>query len=934
MPDTLRIPTVECRRSWGHAWQRQRYLYATEVERAAAPAVSTATLEWDYGRMLDADGGVARARPLALGGLYVRISDPVTGRVVFVGRVDEEADHPDGPHAGNPTPTGRQEFRAEGIEGLLAGADVIGSIVDDGDGNARRIDTMLPFNADADGTLVGNRSNRRIDGSYVFSATDAALWTALDVAEYLLAQWAPASIGWSLSGATGNLEQMVRSWRPPRTVMGGLNDVIDRRRGAGWTCDHDHPSPRIYVFATFGSSIEVPQADGQPVTLSPSGERITMDTDVNSSLVGQLSITRSTAHAYEAVMVRGGPVISVNTLTHDNGGLTAGWSPELAHDYATVDGGGFEANDDARLADRFRDVFGAFVVGDSWRPYVPSIAADGRLQTQYDTYIDGVRATHRIERALGPEWSSIPVDTTPQPWFAWGKQLLRDLPLRQGDVWSSGELTRAEADSDRRSMAVWIRLTGADGAERNVPIDRLDPERHLVPPMHALPLDDRLGIRVKARPNHVLAADDWPSDATPTDSEPLLRWREMTATVAIATDVRLTVTRPIQRGAGRVLQIDMPQAQAHVVAAGTAVDIDADGQLVTVPRHTVLRNDRHILGSVAALAAAWYGKTRNAATWTVRRISSVLLIGEFCAAIVAGGQRHTINAPVTRVTYTWSDDGHTTQYRTDYDELDFVDLAAGPSAGGGAAAMSAGTIAAPLTPTRSAPLQRQSPISNQLAEVPPRRAVLRWGIVLDGRETTPSHERIYPVTAGETIEYEGYWFDEIDPKTGAVRAVGVTRDAAGDWIETQARRYVAGVNYSHWLPLRVGSVFRFVSVTLDDGSVEHRILADTFATPLIPVTLEKDGGAAGGDASPGYDADDDTTWDDCSWTYTVYAADGVTVLAEEATPAGARIEKTAYYYAGEDAAHTATGYGVMGASGLDWFVAPGEQVKYETCETT
>jgi hypothetical protein len=288
-------------------------------------------------------------------------------------------------------------------------------------------------------------------------------------------------------------------------------------------------------------------------------------------------------------------------------------------------------------------------------------------------------------------------------------------------------------------------------------------------------------------------------------------------------------------------------------------------------------------------------------------------------SVTVGGKTHDIHSVVTNIEY--NGEALTAMVSTDFVELDAAAMVGGR--GGGKGQLATPSLTTPPTDTARSGSGQAASLSNAQTRWSP----IRLGRVRDGREMIPPAETIYP----PTDDWPAVYFEEYDWRTMQPVDAGATHDQDGKYVPTQARFYGAGPNYSVQDPLRIGSFFIYTTVETAEGEAEHRIIASYNPHRLTEVILEKDGGEAGGANVTGGDADDPTTWGDCSWTYTVRAMDDVTVLGQEVTPMGARIENTEYYYAGEDTAHSGYGFAVFGDDGIDLLLAPGEGPKQTDC---
>jgi len=346
---TITQPTVETKPKWGDAWILRRDLRLDRAMVALAPAVSAATFVREYGSMIVENVSASR-EPLAdLRHHYVRALNAATGEALFVGVITAETDDPHGPDV---SPSGDQRLAATGLECFLTSAPVDHAYVHVDD-KVVRTDRRMTFNAIAVSGrgLVGNRSKAKHGGTYVFSR-DGDLWTAADVAEYLLARFAPPELAFELSGAIGSLAARVEAFDAARTVYEGLCALADPRRGVAWGVTFPGGAgPKVELFSLFAQAV----GGGEP---NAAQAAINLDA---AALAGtsEVRIRAESANRYKRVVVRGSPVVLCTSYRGDQD-LEKAWTDGLEAEYAALDvGGDPEATEKARRAERYRDVYRA-----------------------------------------------------------------------------------------------------------------------------------------------------------------------------------------------------------------------------------------------------------------------------------------------------------------------------------------------------------------------------------------------------------------------------------------------------------------------------------------------------------------------------------------------------------------------------------------------
>jgi hypothetical protein len=641
----LRVPKliVQVKRSWQQPWADLPQLDVLRFSASLQPTMPSAAFVWRYGAIDDGGGEFWPYLPL-LDGLidqFVRIcrlptagtegSSPIP---VWYGIFAEEDDL-----AGAVNPyqiaTGDQVLTARGLELLLARCAIEGAVAKIS-GAAARIDTPLVFNGRPQSASrpFGNRSSARYANaetgvtSYVFS-DDGEPWTAADILEYVLAWFGPAGLGFRPAGELANLAQFTPSAAPARTVLAAINAVIDRRRGAAWrvTLTPNDEAPQVRVYSTFDQDVTVGETN-------LTGASVRIDLDGDADAVEEVRIGRSSAHRYDRIIALGGPIVVCGTVSFQAGTLWEAWGAELQEEYQAAD-------EIARTADKYVHVFCAYTVAGSDAIAGPTCEGDGSL------------------------------DLEPPPQFWSAKRLLRRLPLALG-----GE--DEDAPDEYRPPLVVCQIT-VEGQTNWVAVDRIDELARSLggsgPSMSVRLLDGEMGLLVHARPNYLLAKNDW----TPSEddiAEPIVDYQTIRATVAWCSDRRLEVIAEVPgaspAGFPRTLTIDVPDAECWVILQGTVLDVQ-EGALVTQGSFDELRNDSARLEAVAAMAASWYQRQRRRLGLRWANLVFEAAPGDMVGLITAGGSPVAVNSTVSGV--VWDASGGTTTLSADFEELDFAGMA-------------------------------------------------------------------------------------------------------------------------------------------------------------------------------------------------------------------------------------------------------------------
>ena len=613
---------VQTKSAWSAAdWTDWTVLLeAVAAENCVAPAMPAARLRHHYGLMRETDGTQFPVGRLAdLKGHFVRLvyaGDGGEWVPVWHGVITDAVDEVGGED--QPLDAGIDVVHALGLEITLRQADVTGSVIEDGGGGAY-IDTPMTFNLPAQNGLqvIGNRSASKkthpVSGkeSYVFSE-GSDVWTAQDIIEYLLVWHADSALAWTVSGA-GNLAAATHAVAPPRNVYEGIARLANPATGHTFRAVVDASgNPVIEVYPTFGSDVTV-----GATTLTANANKAALNLDSPS----QVSLRKSLNTSRTKVIARGSPILLLGTLSYSGGHLAPGWTAAEETAYEA-------ASELERTAEAYAHVFTTHVVDDASLPPGPSCNADGSLDAGTDAA--------RYQR---------------------GTVLLRQIPLADhtGDFRKPFAVVQIGANyyiSDQLGKAV---LGGVDI------------------PLHVL--DTRLGVRLDARPNYLLAANHYTgqaSDAAPT----AIDYETLELTASWPSTERLRVEQPLAdmpSTYGRPLVIDVPDAQCWYRLADTVTDV-AGGSKTTVPAAAELRNDKALLEGVCAVAKAWYGHERAAAEIRYEELLYDLTPGFLLEKLTYRvDDEIAVNTLVTRV--SWDFEGGRTAVETDFHEADYAQMA-------------------------------------------------------------------------------------------------------------------------------------------------------------------------------------------------------------------------------------------------------------------
>ncbi|MBT7101468.1 hypothetical protein HN937_29080, partial [Candidatus Poribacteria bacterium] len=585
MTISLYQPSVETNKDWvSDKWVNQPSLFPVMADDAVGPNIPTAKFRWRYGSVSTDGAAAVDVAPIDLNGHYVRIRRPATGKelrddpdtaskTIWTGRFTESTDAPGGRYLLDPVDrpeTGDQTLLARGLAAELDRCKIYGSVALI-NGKAERIDTVLQFNISdrRGGAPSGNRSAARYKSpetastSYIFSDSSASgveEWRVSDIIEYLIAWFGPAALSFSLAGQTDILDAIVRVVSPAADVAATINRLVDRRSGAAWSITRDlYIYPEIYIRSLLSDDIKVA---GAAVEANDSQG----DWDVSDEQVKSLTVTRSAEHRYDRIIARGEPVVVCGSATVGSA-FDNGWSAAIESAYES-------AVDSERASDKYRGVFSNYVLktptggtkifedgAGSRNGICPSVAANGQLDA-----------------------------AKPSPVLLSEKTLLRQLPILTGYDYSSGSAIQTDSADPNEFMPPFALVKDKiDGADAYGFVDRVAgfDNRPTASGMSLAMLDNAPGFRIKSTPPHRLGKDTFTA-TEPTTFAPLFDYRQIVATVAIASDVRLQIARntgSVNAASGdpsKTLIIDVPGAEAHYICPGTVVDC-VEGQLVRTP---------------------------------------------------------------------------------------------------------------------------------------------------------------------------------------------------------------------------------------------------------------------------------------------------------------------------------------------------------------
>lgn len=664
-------------------WVLERNLIPLRAEQASLPNISQAKLLWRYGAMKDYwSQAFSQFNQEEHRYLYVAIqvvNDDAPPWALWAGVIPAEELTIHGSDAS--TPKGDQVVTAYGLEYLLDRRVLHEAVLTDG----TRMPWTPAFNRrQPQGLqLLGNRCfapltpppdppiyrfGLGLDGG----GAEPQVWTARQILEYLL---------YYTNGAVGGNDPYFRLAGPEKLLefMEVLVDVveqdgysvwalvkrlIDRRRGLGamvrWGLDDDDlpgGDVELACFSLVDENVTVRDRE-----LPKNENSFTKALDLDHSMPEAI-VRLDETDRYSQIVVQGARAISCFSvsqaalLTETHAAMEPGWSAadETAYDAAE--------DDIERKRERFDRVYQVF-----------RLPQDFNFKTQ-------------AGRTLNPvfDGNGLPDFDAHAPTLNLGHKFINWLPLL-GPAETSFEGETVEPRYLRPLVLVNVLDAAGDPTDLWIRIDEPPPDvdglQGDMPRAAVVMMDRDLTIKLSPSINHILGRNHFPEDAL-TQVTPAYDHELMAGTVALEADTRPKVTINLVTPGlwpGRTLLIDVDDVQTWLVAPGTILGTKADGAWEVyngpwaVDGETTLvgcvRSDAARLREVAALAQAWYGKTRVAVEYALSGLWAGVVAGMFLKSVWTGSNNEEVNSPVTAV--EWDFERQTTTTRTGFIELDVV----------------------------------------------------------------------------------------------------------------------------------------------------------------------------------------------------------------------------------------------------------------------
>ncbi|MGC4032433.1 MAG: hypothetical protein QM754_12015 [Tepidisphaeraceae bacterium] len=681
------------------AWTLQSRLDCVQIVERLSPGVSEASLLHRAGTvLLSTDEDFQTDPPLDLLGHFVRIDFIDTTEPEVPEGGDEEEEEPAplpplksfvfriigeqsafGGKTGDVEQPVTQGFAAVGLEHeldqiLVTGGFFAASETESAD--ALKLATPVAFNEKGriGLTTIGNRSaNRQAatdlpDGAieraaYAFDqdrradGTLADTWSAADIIEYLLAFLvvdfditSPLASYTPPPETPDPMAEALKSIVPIRLSAegGSVKQVLDTllrpEQGLAWRLafpiDGADPTEESAVAIELAIFSRLDEAILLSDTTIPANADIVAVDAVTDRGVMSIDVSQTMNGGFGSVRVVGEPLLSCFTLAFEDGTLDVDWSNNDEFDYGVAgnplyvpDPGISELIKDL---DSLQHVYQRYALSREW----DGLAGDGKggekTQVNPVLYSDGVLSDenaglNRVSRGFE---QLIPLETVIRP--------------------SDETAAAANAKTYRPAfLLVQYPGPGEDDPRRYAYIERGPPTGLGDVGILYLPTD-RMSVQVRCTAPAVMAnSPGWTLFGKMFGIlDTVYCATECVATVALRTDQRLFVSRGTALAStnNRELTIEVRGAELWIIAPNTVTGVDPEGQLINYSGPQRVRDDTARLTDIATLAAAWYGRQRQAATIRFAGCRADLSIGQFLGAVYKPAAA-AVNFPLAEIEY-------------------------------------------------------------------------------------------------------------------------------------------------------------------------------------------------------------------------------------------------------------------------------------------
>jgi hypothetical protein len=600
-------------------------IYCDMLSMKTAPDMSQAVLTYEYGRMAkQIEGGGFRDYPSQdLRGKYIQLK--MDEKVLFNGYVGSQADQPLGTFkfGENSAPTGTNKFFAFDFIFMLDRIYVDCSYLID-----KFTYRNFPFNGSS-GRLTKNRSKDKTtnpDTYYFNFSSEAKLWTALDIVEYLLAYFADCSgFVWELSGYFEYLQHYTPQLDPDgKTVRQCLNEIIRPEYGFTYLTEVSEGKVYLKIVSISDQNIEY----NSSIIIPANDEIIELENAIEESRkVDNVQITQVDESAYSKIRVYSEPVRMTSTykLGTADGGMEKAWSDSLALEYK-------DSEEEDRKKDKYDPAYCRFKLTENW--------------DQFDYEVNEVIPAVDENDCSIEFWPD-------NIYVANAYAFDRTLPIR---------VDPSDPKSEYKKPILFLK----DENDKYFIADKNKDSE--TPTIGLTVLDDFQGIQINTPYPHILGKNHFEGNS---DYIAAYDYEDCLATLSFYTDAVLayTVGDAAESGIVKTKHINAPGYHLWLAAPKTMLDVD---EILPENDYTVYRDDREELKKLAVLARAWYGRRRNTLSFTINNMTYLGCLGAIVSSLYSGGSFTPIGTPITSVDYDFLQQSITIS--TDFEDINLVSI--------------------------------------------------------------------------------------------------------------------------------------------------------------------------------------------------------------------------------------------------------------------
>lgn len=653
------IGVVRVKSDWDDEWEVLPYVEPISSVDLAGGGLGSAKLLWRYGKIKRNDKSTyENYLPKTLEGMFVRIDVVKKSGTApqWYGVIDDDQLDIHGSRGGE-YPQGDQEISAFGLEHLLDRYTVTRAKAEQGASviEIERIPTFNTKNKRGD-SLLGNRSlaadTESGDDVYVFGSD--SVWTNLDILMSLLTWNLPEDAPlFDLGGQVELLDLIEQVHDIPfgSTLKQVLDRLIDRRRGLGWSIRVDN-NDKVVIWIY--SILDTPVSVGG-VVIEANLEQFNFNVD-GYRTARQVIQVLHTSSKYEKVLVVGDYMKSIFTVSVADGTLEPRFNGNLLTEYkdGAKDASGYSGqssankarwNDEVRGEDKF-DQLGQFRIPATW---------DRKSS-------NGQGGTKAVAMPQISEDGELSLTTAVSLWTR-DKALLQSLPgMEAGSDYSSDPPIDQDVSDEEPEFRKPFAIVLDPGTNRYIYLDKIpDRAEQAAPSAHMRMIDREMALQIDIKPRHLLLRDHWDgAEITYQGSEEFkanlaFDYEDILATVAMESDQRVKISAYSENvNNGRVLTIEVPDADLVYLAPRTVVGIGTDGALKTSgSTGRLLIDDRERLRAIAACASAWYSRNRSSLVVEDRMLVPFAKVGELFYALRTASDEREVGTVVTRVEIDW-----------------------------------------------------------------------------------------------------------------------------------------------------------------------------------------------------------------------------------------------------------------------------------------